>query len=312
MANVQLGLKRAMVSKNKVSIAHLERRCSGFFLDSGGHSLYTIHEIVPKHVNDYGWYKSKEFVAYIDRYCEYVKANLDGIDHYAVVDVIFRPDLTWQVQKYMEDRHGLNPVPVLHYNTPLKWFDKYLEAGYDYLGVGGLGQEAPYAVYSKWADRVFDHICPGPSRLPAVRTHGFAMTSWRLLTKYPWWSVDSSSWCKGAGYGLLFVPHKRGGRFTIDEPPYMIFCSYRTKQKGKKGRTIETLSKGERAVVFEWLEKIGIPYGRVGENGEPVEKGVLTDYNSAARANLLFFQAMADALPPWPWPFRGRPKQGFW
>lgn len=305
-------LKRKFVSKDRIRLADRPRECRSLFLDSGAHSLYTREVIAKNHVNEYNWFKSKAFRKYVDKYAKLVKENLDGIDYYANVDVIFNPELSWKVLKYLEAEHGLNPVPVIHYNTPLKWIDTHLSAGYLFLGIGGLGQEATRQAYLLWADRVFDLLCGGnPGRLPCARTHGFAMTSYSLMIRYPWWSVDSASWAKVAAFGGVYVPHYRKGKFDFAEEPYQIAFSHRSEMTKVKGKHYQTLTDRERLVVDKWLVEIGLPLGKVGDDGVATEYGVASQYNARATANLMFFQKLCEWLPEWPWAFNLKPKDGF-
>lgn len=305
-------LTRKHVSEHRVSLAGKPRACSNFFLDSGAHSLYTLHVIEKGHSEGYSWYHSPEFRKYVDEYAAFVKAHDNGIDWYANVDAIFNPQLSWEVLKYLEDEHGLKPVPVIHFGTPWKWFQKHLDAGYEFVGVGGLGQEATKGDYKVWADLIFSGLCPKSNgHLPLVRTHGFAMTSYSLMIRYPWWSVDSASWAKAAGFGSVFVPHKRNGKFDFSVPPYVIGFSFRSETAKVFGKHYLTLGKAEQRVVLDWLAEIDIPLGKMSPDGVPVEYGVLSQYNARAAANLKFYDRLCKWIPPWPWAFKVTNPGGF-
>lgn len=305
-------LKRKFMCKQRVDVVHMERKCDSLFLDSGAHALYTREVIAKHHANGYNWFKTKAFRKYVDAYAKLIKDNIDGIDYYANVDVIFEPDLSWKVLKYLENEHGLKPVPVIHYGTPLKWIDKHLEAGYEFLGIGGLGQEVSKHVYLQWADRVFDLLCSNPQRIPIARTHGFAMTAYSLMLRYPWWSVDSASWAKVAGFGGIYVPHYRNGKFDFAEEPYQIAMSHRSKMTKIKGKHYRTLSDKERKIVDRWLVEIDVPFGKIDDaTHTPIEFGVSSQYNARAIACARFFQKLCQWLPAYPWPFHLRPKEGF-
>lgn len=297
--------------KDFVSIKGKSRSVGLFFLDSGGHSLYTEFVIRRKHREGYSYYKTKRFKKFVDRYAEFVKEYKDGIDYYANVDVIFNPELSWKILKYLENEHGLNPVPVIHYGTPMKWVDKHLENGYEFLGIGGLGQEVSKGMYFDWADRLFDRLCRNKDRLPVARTHGFAMASYELMTRYPWWSVDAASWAKLAGFGALFMPHKRNGKFDFGLPPYHLAVSFNSKAKALKNRHAYNITTGHRAILQEWLDEIGVPMGKVGPNNETLEYGVVSEYNARAVANLIYFERLCQWIPPYPRPFLLRPESGF-
>lgn len=287
-----------------------------FFLDSGAHSLYTQEVIKKKGTKEFQgfeFFKTKAFWDYVDSYATFVKEHLDAIDYYVNVDVIFNPELSWKVLKYLENTHGLKPVPVIHWGTDISWIKKHLDAGYDFIGLGGLGQEVTRQQYYEWANKVYSYICPPPSHLPIVRTHGFAMTAYDLLIKYPWWSVDSASWVKAGGFGIVYVPHKRGGVHTFEVEPYNISVSNDSPSKKDRNKHISTITSEERKIIKEWLEIIDVPYGKVDKDGQMVEWGVISHHSARKIANLRFFDALVKWLPSWPWPFKraGVYRKGF-
>jgi hypothetical protein len=283
-----------------------------FFLDSGAFSLYSMHAYKKTGKDKYAFYKTDEYWKFVDRYAKFVKKFGWAMDYYANVDVIFNPELSWKTLKYLEDTHGLKPVPVLHALTPLSWVEKHLEAGYEYIGIGGTGHKTPKEVYCRWANDVFALICPASKGYkPQVRTHGFAMTSWSMLRRYPWWSVDSASWVKAAAFGSIYVPRKTGGTFNFDTAPMQLHVSGESPSRKEKGKHITTLSPGERDIMLEWLTQIGIPIGGAfgGKSGlifKPDDKkdGVATHYKPRALANLIYFEQMSRSMPQYPWAWK--------
>jgi hypothetical protein len=291
-----------------------ELKCDRFFLDSGAHSIHVL-EVLHKnrhknHKDRFAYYETDHFWKYVDDYCDFLLKHQRSIDFYANVDVIFSPELSWKVLKYMESR-GLHPVPVLHHGTDVKWFVKHVENGYKYIGIGGVAIFGSYGSYRIWADRIFSYLCPAPTRLPVVRTHGFAVTSYELLLRYPWYSVDSASWAKAAGFGSVYVPHKRNGKFDFSVAPYAIGFSYRSEAAKSKGRHFSTLSKAEKQVVLDWLEEIEMPLGTMNQGDEVGEYGVFSQYHARATANLKFFERLMKWMPKYPWPFQAKVKNSF-
>lgn len=285
------------------------------FLDSGAHSLFNIHEYNPSKSKSYGarqdtkydYYRTKEFWQYVDDYAEFLKHNASTVHHYVNVDAIHNPEITWEVQKYLENNHHLTPVPVVHAGTEVKWLLKYLKEGYPYIGLGGVALEGSRQDYYVWADTMYRTICPSPKYLPNTKFHGFAMTSWKMITRYPWWSVDSASWAKNAGHGGLYVPHVRKGGFDFSVPPYTVSMSCRSPKRNRKGRTMgdhyESFTNTGKRHVRMWLDHIQIPLGKMSQDGEVLEKGVINHYGSRGVANMRFFDLLAKSLPEWPWPF---------
>lgn len=273
------------------------------FLDSGAFSLR-------RHAKGKVNYRE-----YMDRYAAFIKANKAAIDLYANVDVIPDAEATWKNQKYLEEEHGLRPVPVVHLKTDHRWLKRYLDEGYKIIGLGGLVGKTRIAEH--WLDTAFDIVHSTPDRKPCAKLHGFGIVNHRLLVRYPWWSVDSSAWIKEAGkWGAVFVPHRRRGEFVFGKTPYKIIFAHTAVSCGSIGDDSVfnshphylQLKPAEREVVCDWLNRIGVELGY--RHGKKVKRGV-TNHDSARRvANILFFEALRRTLPRWPWPFLPRRGQG--
>lgn len=284
------------------STAHQNDRIGLMVIDSGAHSLYTAKKMK---AGDYSYFDSPQFWRFVDQYAGWIKTKLNRyggeeptevIDYYVNVDVIFEPERSWKVLKHLEEEHGLSPMPVIHYGAGLEWFDKHIEAGYKFIGIGGLGQEVKQDQYKIWADKVYRHLCPKRNDFkPVVRTHGFAMTAFDLVTRYPWWSVDSASWLKSANNGNIYVPQTKNEEFDFGQRPIIAPVSNRTKSKPP--------TDDQWTAAKRWLREIEVPLGKIDDFGDEVERGVITHYLPRQQANLHYFQRLFAWLPEWPWRF---------
>lgn len=274
------------------------------FIDSGAHGLYNEHLLRKGHKFGYSWYETKEFTDYMDRFAAFVKYN-PAVKNFANVDVIFNPELTWKSQMYMEEVHGLKPIPVIHFGTDRKWLIKYLERGYDYIALGGLGQEAQQSHYVAWADNMFEIICDTPGNLPCTKVHGFAMTSYHLMTRYPWWSVDSTTWLSIAMYGQIIIPPFKDGKWRYDIPFNIIRMS--DEPSKVKKRTTHHIAK----IVEKYVEEKGFKIGKNRIEGDQIiveEKGVKNDTHIRSTLNAMYFVDFCNHMPEWPWPFYNQKK----
>ena len=283
------------------------------FFDSGSFSLWSKSESYGKKYkcDPREYYETVEFWEYIDNYANFVKKYIRVMDYYANVDAIPHPKLTYRNQKYLEDSHGLTPVPVFHYPCDVKHLQRYVNEGYDYIGIGGLVGSLNNPTTDAWLDRIFSYICDTPGRLPRVKIHGFGVTRHHILLKYPWYSIDSASWTKIGAFGGIYVPHKRRGRFSFLEAPYTIKISMDSPSKKLKGSHVFTLAQMEKDIVREWLERINIPMGKFDENGTVLQWGVTTRHVERKAANLLYFTELINHLPDWPWPYHSTKVKGF-
>lgn len=205
---------------------------SKIFIDSGAHSLF-VREILKKQHGKltFEYYETDEFWSYVDAYAKYIHENKHLVEVYVSVDVIHNPELSWKVQRYLEDSYGLKPLPVYHSGEDFTWFKKYCD-NYDYIGVGGLGQEVSRTTWiNNIGTPVFSYICKKPDYKPIRKIHGFAMTAPSLVTGYPWYSVDSTSWVQFGKYGIVIVPYKKGGVYDYTQSPNTVFVSSRPKSK---------------------------------------------------------------------------------
>ena len=294
-------------------------------IDSGAHSLYNKYTRGKERSFDF--YESDEFWKFVDEYASFIKEHKDEISLYVSVDVIFNAPLSWKVQKYLEDTHKLNPLPVFHVGEDFKWLKKYID-NYDYIGLGGLGQTTSKTMWIKgMGDPAFSMICDDKG-YPRVKTHGFAMTSPELIIDYPFHSADSSSWVQFGKFGLIIIPKKRNGKFIYDESPHIISVSTRKKRK-MESENFDHLPPIEKTHVLEYLEMKGFKMGssdleiidfdktkplfpisdkEVSDKEVIVERGVCNDVYIRDALNLEYYLDLADNIPPYPRKWRRKIK----
>jgi hypothetical protein len=162
------------------------------FLDSGAYSAFTKGEEID-----------------LPKYCDYIKQCqdiiecVDGTYLYSVLDGIGDPVKTGKNQQAMEER-GLRPLPCFHYGEPEEYLEWYV-AHYDYITLGGMVPIETKQLYL-WLDRIFDRYLTDGAGRPKVKIHGFGLTTIGIMERYPWYSVDSSSWVLIAANGGLWIP----------------------------------------------------------------------------------------------------------
>jgi hypothetical protein len=296
------------------------------FVDSGAHSIYT-REIIKKgfKASNYGYYETDEYWKYVDSYAAFLKENLHLIETYVNVDVIFNNELTWKTQKYMEDAHGLSPLPVFHAGDGFDyWLNKYLD-NYEYIGIGGLGQQSSKSQWkSNMGDPVFSKICKAPDYMPTHKIHGFAVTSPVLLAEYPWFSVDSTSWFYLARYGIIIFPRKICGKYDYRKSPYTTVVSSRPAKKGTTSH-FDNYVDMHQDYFREYFEAKGFSIGvsefktvdssyKLEDNEVwavrkdnlvevVIEHGLCNTHELRDRLNLQFYLDLEASLPPWPHPW---------
>lgn len=210
-----------------------ERATLDLFIDSGAFSAMT--QGAQLDVHEYGRYlrDSHQLVS--------VVANLDviGSDRASA-------EATWRNWRTLRDTYGVPALPVVHVGEPFEFFDRYLEAGQDYIAIGGLvGKSWPKVL--PWVVQAFRHV--GANAV----FHGFGLTSERPVADLPWYSVDSTSWIGAVRYGRLMLHDGRRLRTFV--------VSDRVQGAPNTSRTLE-FNRLARAHGFE-PEALRSPDGRL-------------------------------------------------
>ena len=297
------------------------------FVDSGAYSLQIKYIRDKKTKDKLAFYKSKDFWEFVDSYAKFIKENKHLIETYVNVDIPFYPEFTWKVQKYLEDIHKLQPLPVFHIFEDFDWLKKYID-NYGYIAISGT---AKFVSKSAWmvhiGDPAFNLICDDKG-MPRVKVHGLALTSPDLVIDFPIFSADSTSWMQFGKYGLIIIPKKRNGKFIYNESPHIIKVSSRKKSKTDYENFIN-LSPMIQKQIIEYLESINLKMGKsnleavdfdktkyeipvsdkeVSSKEIVIEKGVCNDNDSRDQANLQYYLDLEANIPPWPRPWKRKRK----
>ena len=281
------------------------------FLDSGGFSA---------------WSKKIEIDIY--KYIKFIKEHEQYIDVYAVLDDILDPEKTLKNQKIME-KEGLHPLPCFHFGEDLKYLEYYLD-NYNYVALGGMVPISSKDL-SEWLDNLFKNFICDKSGIPKVKIHGFGLTSLRLMFRYPWYSVDSTSWVMTSRMGGVYIPQYKSGEWIYDENSWKISVSTKSPDKSEAGKHIDTLSKQQREHIFTYFAEKGYILGKSEFRfesekyklkkdekwgGEAIsgkrevetilEAGLCNDYKMRDELNIIYYLDLEKSMPKWPWAFKAK------
>ena len=296
---------------------------SSHFLDSGAFTMWTTALTYAKEnrCGEWEFYDTDEFHQYLERYAKFIKRYHKGIDLYANVDALpfhrgSKPppgktsqELSYRNQKLLE-KLGVIPVPIIHNGTDVsEWVVQYVEDGYPLIGLGGMAGKRNRLSTTSWLDQCFDCICVNGK--PIVNTHGFGVTNFDYLLRYPWYSVDSTSWTKKGGFGQVLVPRYRNGRFVFtpgdlirqgntlqNNPakfrPWTVYVSKEHRHRFNDTALHYLSLKGQdRAVIRKWFDELSIEVGTMDEDDLD---GLLNDHNQRRIVNLHYFENLRASL----------------
>ena len=236
-AGVADKVKRRLFSYyyNKVNTQHIDKAYDwgqDLFLDSGAFTAFTMKKIIEP----------------VD-YAQFVHENCHKFTTISSLDDIGNAQGSYDKLKELE-KLGVKVQPVYHAREDEKWLLKYIDEGYDYIFIGGMVPETTGWLMN-WLDDLFDRILCNLDGTARVKLHGFGLTDQQLMFRYPWHSVDSTSWLFTGSFGNCVFMTPWGLKkivFSTDSPA----------AKNENAPYYFNMSKVEQGQVDGWLERFGV------------------------------------------------------
>lgn len=220
----KLGVKKILIAfpfVDKVKTWEKE-----WFLDSGAFTFYSQK-------------KEGDLIEYI----KFIKSN-ENIKTYASLDVI--NDSLQSYNNFIEMlKNKTKPIPTFHYGENINYLKRYISKT-DYIAIGGL---VPYKNKIKnlfsFLDKVF-------SISKDIKLHGFGLNNWEALKRYPFYSVDATSWHNPDRYGQHFIMD-RGKLSRYDGRKVSMFRFYDKEQQITN--SIKEFLKAEKYLTALWTKR---------------------------------------------------------
>lgn len=236
----------------------------------------------------------------LDEYIAFIKKhNLHRIEGVTLVnlDVIGEGEASYKNWLKMRDA-GINTLPVYHVVTSTDWLEKYLEEC-DYVGIGAIS-EMSYSKRALSLDRLWqDYLIDSKTDMPKYKCHGMGITSLSLVQRYPWYSVDSTSWLRAGAFGKVFIPRRTAGEWDFSRQPTVLAFSDQSPRRKDKEQHYDTVSDLGRKYIDKYLEFVNVSL-----------EDVKTNHKVRCTVNAIFYAKFAATLK-WPRPFRTLRRKGF-
>lgn len=187
----------------------IKRFNEGFkiFLDSGAFSVWKRGESID--IKQY-----KDFCLKYQDQIEFA-ANLDVIPgswgHVPThKDIELSAQKSFQNYLYLKDSLKCKVVPVFHQHESVEWLDKILtEIDNDDLVAISPANDQVRESRIQWLDTIWSKMI-NINREPTVNCHAFGVTTPKIIKRYPWYSVDSSTPSQHAANGSVITYNKTG------------------------------------------------------------------------------------------------------
>jgi hypothetical protein len=168
------------------------------FLDSGAFTLQQRH-LSAQAIKHY-----EEYYADLLHHCK------DHLDFYAPVDCERNAAAVKRAMRSMHAR-GLYPAPIFHGNDALLELERLMGEGYPLILIAQPNSSTLRRMTGGDPLHRYYHDCFELAAKYGIALHGLSQTGEGAL-RYPWSSVDSSSWSMGSKLGELLFCEK--GKFS--------------------------------------------------------------------------------------------------
>lgn len=205
------------------------------------------------------WSKGKE--VNIDEYIQFIVDNIEVIDEERIVnlDIILggRRFATqeqfmdacdrgfenyYYMKKKLKEKLGreIDPIHVFHQGENYAYLERMLKEC-TYIGISP-NNDFKDDKKQIWLQECFEII---KQINPNIKTHAFGVTSWQLLSRFPYTSADSSAWALTSAMGSIITPY---GRVSI------------SKERESAPDFIENLGMANKEGIIKYIESFGFSY----------------------------------------------------
>ncbi|HEU5488700.1 MAG TPA: hypothetical protein VFV16_07750, partial [Candidatus Nitrosotalea sp.] len=204
----------------------------------------------------------------LKEYCDFIFKFNEYLDTYINLDVIPGIPNKKRTREEVESsaelsyknliemkKLGLSPIPVYHWGEDMSWLERLLNDGEKYIAIGVPGVNRETLV--SWLDRVFT-VLTRISGEVKVKVHGLGVFKPFLMERYPWYSVDATSWIMQAASGRILIPPRINGKARYDKPPIQVYISGQGSSLG--ALDIQSLGPILKDAVFKFLDEVGVDY----------------------------------------------------
>jgi hypothetical protein len=208
------------------------------FLDSGAFTMFTQGESIA-----------------LEEYARFIDENKAGIEFAANLDFIGAQTLTESAERTMENQKRLESLvkggtyvlPVFHVREDVKYLEAMVKR-YPFIALGAMVPESKRDL-GRLLDELWGNVLTDKHGRPKVKVHGFGLTTYDYMLRYPWWSVDSTAWALQAGFGYI--------TYLVGETKVVVHISDQSEARRYVGKHYDSMTDAERAQVDAVLASRG-------------------------------------------------------
>ncbi len=207
----------------------------------------------------------------IDEYVTFIKRNKHLIYSYVNMDVIpgskgylirTSEAVEQSARKSYENLQrikdkDLHPIPVFHQGESFDWLERLIEDKEPYIGISPYLKSHPRELH-RWLDQCFGILEKRRGKTP-IKTHGFGATGPNVILRYPWTTVDSTSWALKSGFGQVYIPALGSGKPDFSRPTSVRFSPRIKSNAGTSYGLLELDANLRREIDKYVKDKVNMP-----------------------------------------------------
>jgi len=251
------------------------------------------------------WMRKKEVD--LETYIEFILKHDDDIDYVVGLDVIpstYGAESVTSLEQEEAARKGWHNylatiergvaadkvIHVFHQGESFKWLKKAISK-MDYIGLSPAN-DCPTKSKIRFLDECMNYVCTNGE--PDLKFHGFGITSTEIMKRYPFYSIDSSSWVTFSRHGTMLIPKiNTNGDFIYTKPPHEIQSTKRAaSRKTSSLNHFDNMPKEMKEAIARYVHSRGFKMGKSYiQDGEEVvvRDGVMTNHRMRDLLNLMFY-----------------------
>jgi len=226
----------------------------------------------------------------IGDYEEYLQENKCWLKNYFNLDVLSDGEKSFINWIHLK-ANGLKPIPVFHIGTDEKYLKEYLKTE-DYIAIGAIADMSTSKRLVS-LERIWEDYLTDKKGFPKVKVHGFGLTSIRVMKRYPWYSVDSTSWVMFGRYGAILVPKTNKEKPVYDENPFIVSVSDRSPKRKNIGEHFQNFPENVKLKIEKYVNELGFSMEELS-----------MVHHKRDLINMLYYIGVQNSIPEWPWQWK--------
>lgn len=201
--DIQLSIESKFIEKNKPHILE-----SFFYIRSIPEWYQERKHLFKSYILDSGAFSffdgetQMDWVKYTHEYCDFIIRNKIDLFFEMDIEKITSMETTETLRKIIQDRTGINPIPVWRPMRGIDYWHRMIEE-FDYIAISASGRYDSAWTRKKGSEIVLKKMVQNAHQ-KGIKVHGLGYTKQEYFKLIKFDSVDSTAWLYGNRGGFIY------------------------------------------------------------------------------------------------------------